>query len=217
MTGLFALGAGLAAGSAHVLSGPDHLAAVLPLAVARPGGALRAGAAWGLGHGLGVGALGLGGQLLRGHLPVDVDAASAAAELLVGALLLVVGGWALARSRGLVAHDRCQGPHLHLGPGHRGSAGHPGPSGHLRSAFGFGLLHGAAGTGHLLGVLPSLALGPAAAAAYLGAYLVAAIGAMAAFSALAGHLGPRLRHALPLSGLLSIAVGLGWLWTGWSA
>ena len=211
MTGLFALGAGLAAGSAHVLSGPDHLAAVLPLAVARPGGALRAGAAWGLGHGLGVGALGLGGQLLRGRLPVDVDAASAAAELLVGALLLVVGAWALARSRGLVAHDHGEGPHLHL------AQAHPGPEGHLRSAFGFGLLHGAAGTGHLLGVLPSLALGPAAAAAYLGAYLLAAIGAMAAFSALAGRLGPRLRHALPLSGLLSIAVGLGWLWTGWSA
>jgi len=41
--------AGLAAGLIHVLSGPDHLAAVAPLAGGR-GRAWRAGFLWGLGH-----------------------------------------------------------------------------------------------------------------------------------------------------------------------
>ena len=43
MPGMFAaLLAGLTAGLIHVLSGPDHLAAVAPLSLARPGGVRNA-------------------------------------------------------------------------------------------------------------------------------------------------------------------------------
>ena len=52
---MFAFFAGLAAGLLHVFSGPDHLAAVAPLAAderSRP--QWRAGLQWGLGHTVGV-------------------------------------------------------------------------------------------------------------------------------------------------------------------
>ena len=60
---------GLLAGAAHVLSGPDHLAGVAPLAADRPAATgaawpARIGATWGLGHGLGVAILGVLGQTL---------------------------------------------------------------------------------------------------------------------------------------------------------
>ncbi|MDY0003557.1 MAG: hypothetical protein RBU30_19825 [Polyangia bacterium] len=82
-----------------------------------------------------------------------------------------------------------------------------------------GVLHGAAGTGHLLGVLPSLALPPWPAAMYLVSYGLAAIAAMTAFSALLGLVGKRLRPSwlrsfLFASGVVAIGLGLFWMWTG---
>ena len=50
-----------------------------------------------------------------------------------------------------------------------------------RVVFGVGLFHGMAGTGHLLGVLPSLLLSQVSAAVYLGMYFISAIGAMMGF------------------------------------
>ncbi len=42
--------AGLVAGFVHVLSGPDHLAAIAPYAVDGKSRAWRTGVRWGLGH-----------------------------------------------------------------------------------------------------------------------------------------------------------------------
>ena len=46
---------GLLAGSMHVVSGPDHLVALAPLALHDKKRAYGVGALWGLGHGVGVG------------------------------------------------------------------------------------------------------------------------------------------------------------------
>ena len=56
---MFAVLAGLAAGLVHVLSGPDHLAAVAPLAADADRSQWRAGLQWGLGHTAGVMVIGL--------------------------------------------------------------------------------------------------------------------------------------------------------------
>ena len=66
---------GLAAGAAHVVTGPDHLAALAPIAVQDPGRAARLGLRWGLGHGLGVVVLGVIGMFARTW--IDVGAVSA--------------------------------------------------------------------------------------------------------------------------------------------
>lgn len=82
-----ALGGGLLAGLLHVFAGPDHLAALAPLAVRDPAQARRLGLSWGLGHGAGVVVLGLLGIVARRL--VDVEALSAGSERLVGFLSLI--------------------------------------------------------------------------------------------------------------------------------
>ena len=305
---LGALLAGLVAGVLHVLSGPDHLAAVLPFAVRGRGQALRVGATWGLGHGLGVLLLGAVAVALRST--VHLEAISGAAEIVVGVMLMVLGAWAIRRSRWVEvhAHEHAHeldpahdAHHVHTaadGHGHdhdradsapaarlrsggrgdtptqdaepargsprrddRGDSGDAprrasvrGPHGspertpslaerprrghhlvrtphvhvhvhvgaghdrhqHPHSILGFGLIHGLAGAGHLLGVLPSLAMGQQAALAYLGAFLGGGLAAMSAFAFLAGRV---VRHeawvprALGLAGATSMVIGAVWIVT----
>ena len=45
---------GLIAGALHVLAGPDHLAAIAPIAIKSRAKGASVGASWGWGHGLGV-------------------------------------------------------------------------------------------------------------------------------------------------------------------
>jgi hypothetical protein len=216
-----AMATGLVAGGAHVVAGPDHLAALVPFAAGRP--AFRVGAMWGLGHGLGVLALGAVGRLL--HSVVDLETWSGRAELLVGILLVALGIATLWRSRVLVVHthdhdhdlDDHRHVHVHVGDETVGTSTHASQGKHDRhvhGAFGFGVLHGAAGTGHLFGVLPSLALSTTNAALYLGAYLVSAVLTMGLFAMGVGRLTANPAHlprALTAAGILSVAVGVFWI------
>src|SRR5215211_6151007 len=88
---------GALAGLFHVLSGPDHLAAVAPLAVAGRERGWLSGWTWGLGHSSGVVVVAVVAILLRDVMP-PLDAISAWSERLVGAALIVIGLWALRRS-----------------------------------------------------------------------------------------------------------------------
>lgn len=210
--------AGLAAGSAHVLTGPDHLAAILPLAAdGRRGGAWRAGLRWGLGHVGGVVIVGALALLLRQALPLE--GLSAWSERLVGAVLIGIGLWALRRAIQLRihAHEHSHdgGPHVHVHVHDAAGSDHD----HRHAALAVGALHGMAGSGHLLGVLPALALPPTEAGVYLGAFGAGTLVAMAAFSGLMGWLAGRLaRRALALypallgaSGIAAVVVGILWL------
>lgn len=182
---------GMIAGSTHVVSGPDHLAAVMPLAVEQRWKAAATGAWWGVGHALGVLLLGVAGHLLRGWL--DLELLSAWSEFGVGLLLIGLGGWTLWRTI------------------------RPAPGGHTHShpsAFGIGFLHGTAGAGHLFGVLPTLGMTTAAAASYLGAYMLAAVASMSIFALGVGALARNKAHmpwALRITGLAAIGVGVGWV------
>ena len=85
--------AGLAAGMVHVLSGPDHLAAIAPYAVTDKARSWRTGVRWGLGHSAGV--LGVGLLVLVARHALPVEALSAHSELGVGLALLVIGVWGM--------------------------------------------------------------------------------------------------------------------------
>lgn len=160
---MLALFTGVAAGFFHVLAGPDHLAAVAPLAVDGDRAAWRAGLSWGLGHTAGVLLVGLLLLAFRELLPVDL--LSAWSERVVGVALIAVGAWGLWRARTAPAPHRLPAV----------------PS------FAMGTLHGLAGSSHLYGVLPSLMFASRAdSAAYLGGFGAGAIGAMTAFTALIG-------------------------------
>ncbi len=152
--------AGLVAGSVHVLSGPDHLAALSPLGAGRRRGWLL-GALWGLGHAAGVALL--GGLILLFRSRWEPALLSAWGERLVGVVLVGLGLWGLrkALSPWLHAHTHHHGEqvhtHLHWHPPGAGQH-HPDQHRHRHTSFLVGSLHGVAGGSHLLGVLPTLAL-----------------------------------------------------------
>lgn len=185
---------GLLAGAGHALSGPDHLAAVLPLALGRGRGAALSGFAWGLGHGLGL--MVAGGAVLLGRAAFGAEALSGHAEILVGVVLLVTG---------LLSVRRAQRGAPPLGGGHS-----------HRAAAGIGALHGVAGMSHLLVLFAALALPGPVAAAWLIAFTLGAAAAVGAAALAAQRLyrrsGPQLGRSLRLGGgLITAAVGAVWI------
>src|ERR1041385_6406125 len=152
---------GLIAGLVHVWSGPDHLAAIAPLAVRRPQRAWIPGVRWGGGHSAGVAVIGLLSLGLRDLLPVD--RLSSWGERLVGVMLVGIGLWGLRKAfRNRVhthehEHDGDRHMHVHV-HAHKAAHEHSGAHQHTHAAFGIGILHGLAGSSHFLGVLPMLAL-----------------------------------------------------------
>lgn len=222
---MFALLTGLLAGFIHVWTGPDHLTAVAPLAVRRPQRAWVPGVRWGIGHSSGVAVVGLLSLLLRDLIPVAW--LSSWGERLVGVMLFGIGLWALhqAFKNKIHAHEHEHDGehHLHFHAHQHGHAPEkPSPHRHTHAAFGIGTLHGLAGSSHFLGVLPALALpSTVQAIAYIGAFGVGTICAMALFSwgmgRLAVHLADRgqafYRRLLTTCGVAALAVGVFWLVT----
>lgn len=217
-------------GLLHVVSGPDHLAAVAPLSLQRHRPAWEAGLRWGTGHGLGVALVALLLLGLRESLPIE--ALSAWSERMVGILLLAVGVWAIRQGLKVQVHvhrhvhDDAEHEHFHFhGPGHvhatAPEAAPPQPHGHGHAALGIGALHGLAGSSHFLGVLPTLAFPSlASATGYIAGFACGTVLAMTAFSSLLGWASHRwasgpskaYRGLLYASGSAALGVGAWWLW-----
>jgi len=200
---------GLVAGAGHVLAGADHLAVVSPLAASRKSGAWRTGFRWGVGHAGGVMVIGLAAALLREALPMEQ--VTAWSERAVGISLVAVGLWALtAVIRVLRSPDDDAGRHREALHGREG-----------RAAFAVGLLHGTAGAGHVLGVLPALALPTRLGSiAYLLFFAAGTVAAMSAYATLMGYAGRRLSlsgrnaYAGLLAGCSALSVFVGVYWLG---
>jgi len=193
---MFALFAGLAAGLLHVFSGPDHLAAVAPLASGRTRSSWRTGLEWGLGHTAGVLLIAALLLWLREQLPLDL--VSAYSERMVGVALIAVGGWGIwkAWTQSTVAHAHTHG-----------------------ASFAMGTIHGLAGSSHLFGVLPALAFAARIDSVfYLAGFGVGAITGMSAFAAGMGLLSLRFgtnahryRGLLYTSSAAALVIGGVWL------
>ena len=168
-------GIGLALGFRHAFE-PDHLAVVSTLATRQgsPLAAARLGLAWALGHTASVGVVVLAIIALGVRFPASLWPV---ADLLVGALLVVLGGSVLYRYwRGgwhlhAHSHGTGNGAHLHLhshaeSPAH----GHAHPPADLRRSLAFGLLHGLAGSAAILVLLVAAAPTRGAQLAYFLAF-----------------------------------------------
>ena len=215
----------MVAGAAHVITGPDHLAALAPIAVSDSKRATKLGFVWGCGHGLGVVILGVLGLVASSWLNLEV--LSAWAEFIVGFALIAVGLWALKKASQIVIHTHSHEHdsddhghshyHIHASDHSHDESAH---RGHSHAAFAVGMFHGAAGTGHLLGVIPSLALPTNEAMIYLAAYLVGAIGSMAGFGAILGKIirsqgAAQLRRTMFAVAGLSVSLGAIWVGYAW--
>ncbi len=212
---------GALAGLVHVLSGPDHLAAVAPIAASDRERGWIAGWTWGVGHASGVVVVALIAVLLRDVLP-PVDVISAWSERLVGGALIAIGLWALRRGLGIGAlphvHGSVTHDHVHVRTGPRWMR----RLGHAHASFYMGILHGVAGSSHFFGVLPALALPTRSAALlYICAFGVGTVVAMTAFAAFVGAIGVQLRHVawahrgmMLAASVLALTVGTWWLVVG---
>ncbi len=209
---------GLFAGTVHVVAGPDHLAAVAPIAAENPKRALGTGFKWGLGHGLGAMFIGLLAIAAKGF--INVEMVSAWMEFLVGFMLIGIGMWAWRRASKIVIHvhehqhdEKEEHKHIHV---HDEDVPHEEEHKHSHAALYVGALHGAAGTGHLLAGLPALALPTFEAILYLSAYFIGAVLSMSIFGYLMGFVanGKRLRSSMYAAATASIAIGAYWLSAG---
>lgn len=208
---------GLLAGFFHVLSGPDHLAAVAPLAVADRSRSWLAGWTWGIGHASGVVVIALLAVLLRGVLP-SIDAISAWSERLVGAALIGIGIWALRRSTRIRPSTHVHGTHAHQHLHVQRGPGWLRRLGHAHASFCLGVLHGIAGSSHFFGVLPALALPTTGASLiYISAFGVGTVGAMTAFAAAVGVGTLRVKngavaHRVMMATAATLAIVAGGVW-----
>jgi hypothetical protein len=192
---MFAAVAGLFAGLLHVFAGPDHLAAVAPLATDQQRTHWRAGLQWGLGHTTGVLTMAVLLLWLRDQLPLD--AVSAYSERAVGIALMSVGALGMWKAR--QPHVRA---HSHAG-----------------ASFAMGTIHGLAGSSHLFGVLPALAFTTRVGAiSYLAGFGAGAVAGMSAFAAGIGALSLRFgttpqrsRGILFASSAAALLIGGVWL------
>lgn len=83
---------GIVASATHVMTGPDHLAAVTPLAIENKKKSWIIGISWGIGHTIGLLLIGALFYLFREVFPVKII--SEYSEIIVGIILIIIGMWA---------------------------------------------------------------------------------------------------------------------------
>lgn len=105
---------GFIASMAHVATGPDHLAAVTPLAIDSRKKSWVIGFSWGVGHTVGMLLIGALFIVFREFLPVE--AISRHSDTVIGFLLIGIGIWALARLYRRHSHGYIPHAHFHTRP-----------------------------------------------------------------------------------------------------
>jgi len=231
----FPIFAGLIASVLHVISGPDHLAAITPLAIETQRRVWRIGLFWGLGHLAGMLIIGVLFLVLKDYLPLE--AISARSEQLVGIVLVGVGLWALwkiFKPNGMHKHPHVhdgEQPYIHvhehdhgtneLEHSHQHSSG---PRQNLWSSFSIGVLHGLAGVAHFLVLLPVLGFeSRPEGVQYILGFAIGTVLAMSTYAFLLGLLtmaskkknNPNFFQAIRFTGgLFAIVIGVYWLYIG---
>ncbi|MFZ4521945.1 MAG: hypothetical protein ACOYNC_09575 [Bacteroidales bacterium] len=232
---------GFVASIAHVVTGPDHLAAVTPLAIDSRKKSWMIGLSWGFGHTLGMLLIGLLFVLFKEFLPVE--AISKHSDTVIGFLLIAIGSWAIVRTYLRHSHGNRPHSHFHTRPFlyahiHRHTHVHkaapyaesPGDHEHEHvrtvrqnalAAMFIGVIHGFAGFSHLFALLPSLALPTVMASViYISAFAAGTIMTMILFAFILGFVAFRsvekekqtfLKWFTFTGGLLAIGVGILWL------
>ena len=105
---------GFIASVAHVATGPDHLAAVTPLAIDSRKKSWMIGFSWGFGHTVGMLLIGALFLVFREFLPVE--AISRHSDTVIGFLLIGIGCWALVRLYRRHTHGNKPHAHFHTRP-----------------------------------------------------------------------------------------------------
>jgi len=151
----------------HVISGPDHLAAVSPLVIETKKKAWKIGLSWGFGHIIGMLLIGVLFLIFKDFIPLEK--VSKHSEQLVGIVLIGIGVWTffgIFKERNTHKHPHIHSeeePYIHI---HKHKHDHNKPTHshshdkkikqNIFSSFGIGFLHGLAGVAHFILLLPVL-------------------------------------------------------------
>jgi len=193
---------GVVAGVSHVITGPDHVAALAPFSVEAQRRAWTVGLRWGVGHAAGIVAVALvfvfAADWLDAELLADVG------DYLVGGVLIAVGVWGLLHGRRAAAAFASESrAHRHV---------------HATAALSIGTLHGLVGTGATLAVLPAVGMHSVAdSATYLAGFALGTVVSMSGIAWLLGVLAPRddlgaaYRRVFLIASSAALALGLVWL------
>ena len=162
----FSLTTGLIASMLHVITGPDHLAAVIPFAIESKKKAWKIGLFWGIGHLVGMLLIGFLFVLFRELIPIEPI--SNYSEQIVGFVLIGIGVWAFYKifkkeknHKHLQVHsENAVIIHSHKHEHSHGKSHHHVHEKDIKqsnfASFSIGFLHGLAGIAHFLLFLPVL-------------------------------------------------------------
>jgi ABC-type nickel/cobalt efflux system permease component RcnA len=233
----FPLFVGILAAIIHVLSGPDHLAAVGPIVIQKNNKSWLVGFAWAIGHIAGMAIIGVLFYYFRNFIPIEFI--SGQSEKMVGLILIVIGLWVFYK----LAYQKTESKHSHIHI-HQDKSGsvyaHYHPHEHTEeeshehkhsskqsvyTVFGIGTLHGFAGISHLVSLLPTLAFSTQTAAImYLSGFAAGTIIAMVFFSIVLGVVSQKVtnkgthkpyEYLNALAATIAIFVGIFWIYQSW--
>jgi len=216
--------AGLLAGTIHVLSGPDHLAAIAPFAAHQPKKSWMIGMWWGMGHTLSVWAIAILVFFMKGFLPLS--GLSQWGERMIGMILIALGVWGIQKALRskvhyhLHEHDGMAHAHFHVHDKRTAHHHESRPHKHKHVPMSIGVIHGFGGSTHLIAVIPAIAIpGRYNAAGYVVGFGIGTIIAMICFSWLIGMIQQKVIHrfsngyrTMQLSfSFIAIGVGIFWI------
>ena len=159
---------GFVASIQHVITGPDHMAAVTPLAIDTRKKSWLVGLGWGLGHTVGM--LLIGGAFILFKEILPINSISKYSDQIIGILLIIIGSWSVLQTylryrnvNPVPAHSHShEHPHVHI---NEDNSIHLHAHNHKiivknksSAAFSIGIVHGCSGFNHLLALIPTLAL-----------------------------------------------------------
>ena len=227
----FPLVAGLIASILHVITGPDHLAAVTPFAIETKKKAWKIGLFWGFGHLLGMILIGILFTIFKEYIPVDKI--SNYSEQLVGFVLIGIGVWAFYKIFNADKKHKHLHVHIEKNPiihAHKHEHSHEKTHQHTHSktlkqsnfaSFSIGFLHGLAGIAHFLLFIPILSFDTQTdSILYVVGFGMGIIIAMTTFAFVMGKISSKVKNGhnevffkgIRLAGgLFAIIIGFYWV------
>lgn len=187
--------AALLASMLHVISGPDHLAAVTPLVIESKRKAWKVGLFWGFGHLIGMLLIGVLFYVFKENIPLNNI--SLYSEQIVGFILIGIGIWAFYRifnekkkHNHPHIHSTSKEPYVHVHEHQHNKTTETHNHTHQKivkhnilSSLGIGVVHGFAGIAHFILFLPVLSFeNPTDIIQYLIGFAVGTVLAMTAYA-----------------------------------